>query len=65
VKLKNYGGVAKNAKILKEIKNALGCDVNIEVFHPAKIVELRGKDITFYHALVFESIVMWGDGVES
>lgn len=65
IKLRKYESMEKTVEFLSLLKKKISVEVNLEVLYPERIEELKAKDKVFYHALLFSSIVLEGDGLES
>lgn len=64
VKVEKHPGEMKIASLTGELRKLGGVDVQMLVLTPDKLQRLREENPTFYHSLVFGSIVVCGETLE-
>lgn len=65
IKVKKHPSEEKIAKASAELGKRIGYDVRILVLSPERIERLKKEDPIFYHSLVFGSISLWGEELET
>lgn len=61
IKTKTYPSELELSQLQNKIKIMTESEVNLIVLTPDKISELQQKDKPFYHSLIHDSIVLWGE----
>jgi predicted nucleotidyltransferase len=64
VKVESYPSEFELAKLQRRFTEMTGSETNLLVLTPKKLEELRARDKPFYHALLRDSIVLRGEGIE-
>lgn len=64
IKTKTYPSELEISKLQKKIKDMVEREVNLIILTPQKINDIKEKDKPFYHSLIKDSIVLWGEPIE-
>jgi len=64
VKVESYPSEFELAKLQRRFTEMTGSETNLLVLTPKKLDELRARDKPFYYALLRDSIVLRGEGIE-